>query len=122
MNSFVQALFMTKEFRYRVLSLPVTELGQFKADAEQTKEGKVDPATVASRKKLVSVFQLQKIFALLMSAQRPAVTPNFFKASLPDFFKNSFAQQDSSEFGKVYLDEVERNIRDTADKVLILNC
>lgn len=117
MNSFVQALFMTKEFRYRILCLSLSELGQTKNDMDQLQESKADPHYLASRKKLVAMFQLQKVFALLMTAQRPAINPQFFKASLPDFFKNSFAQQDSSEFGKVYLDEIEKSIKDTNEKV-----
>lgn len=118
MNSFLQALFMTKEFRYRILNLTLTELGYQKTDPDQLKDGKIDPAVIANKKKVFAIFQLQKVFALLMGAQRPAINPSFLKAVLPDFFRNSFAQQDSSEFGKVYLDEIERSLKDTSESVI----
>ena len=119
MNSFLQALYMTKEFRYRVLNITLTELGYTKTDPDMIKDGKIDPSVLANRKKVFAIFLLHKVFALLMNAQRPAINPQFFKAILPDFFKNSFAQQDSSEFGKVYLDDIERSLKDTTEKVMI---
>jgi uncharacterized UBP type Zn finger protein len=47
------------------------------------------------------------LFALLHQSQRNDIYPAFFKAILPEFFRDTNAQQDSSEFGRVFLDQVE---------------
>lgn len=41
---------------------------------------------------------------------------------LPDLFRNSFFQHDSSEFGRIFLDELERSLKDTNDKVINFFC
>ncbi len=126
MNSFVQSLFMTKLFRYRILSL-----GDIVQKLYSASESLKDPTTdgnnnvpaksVASdeKKKAVSLFQLQKLFAYLVSSEREAITPTFLKATLPLHFKTSHAQEDSSEFGRFYLDDLEKSLAQTEERDLI---
>ena len=98
MNSFLQTLYMTNKFRKRVLSMKFNSLQNFK--------------------QISSGFQLQRLFALLLYSKRRYIIPNFFKAILPDYMKNSHQQQDSSEFGKIYLDCLETSLKFSNDDVL----
>jgi len=123
MNSFVQALFMTKLFRYRILSLgdivqklySVSE--SLKEPAESTTNN--NKTHLEEKKKAVGLFQLQKLFAYLVSSEREAITPTFLKATLPLHFKTSHAQEDSSEFGRFYLDDLEKSLAQTEERELI---
>lgn len=118
MNSFVQALFMTKLFRYRVLALG--DLIQKMYSGTELKEmGEAGNNTNAlvEKKKAVSLFQIQKLFALMASSAREAITPNFLKATLPGHFKTSYTQEDSSEFGRIYLDDLEKSLVNTEERV-----
>ncbi len=138
MNSFVQALFMTKIFRFNILSInvPGKILEANKEKSEQQKALKQEQQQVQQdikaeetpgqeittaknpqvqknvedqikRTKLSHFYQFQKLFALLHQSQRNDIYPAFFKAILPEFFRDTNAQQDSSEFGRVFLDQVE---------------
>jgi Ubiquitin carboxyl-terminal hydrolase. len=149
MNSYVQALFMTKIFRYRVLSLQLTNRPLMNGSTEPNnnnnnpqspttvnigsnniteiqEENKSEPQQKAQaqlnlhmdRKKLLYLFQTQKLFAYLHQSEREFVNPSFFRAVLPDPFSTSYAQQDSSEFGSRYLDQLESCLRITEDKVV----
>ena len=169
MNSFMQALYMTKDFRYKILSIDITftlnkddnqmqieqsnkktiinnanntKIQEIKVDddelqnvgpvvlaelpvspqlpIEQNKiieKKSLEQAQIANRKRVLVFFQLQKLFAYLLQSERDSIPPNFFKASLPDDFKNSHAQQDSSEFGKIYLDYLEKSLVNTPERV-----
>ncbi|XP_043468532.1 ubiquitin carboxyl-terminal hydrolase 35 [Leptopilina heterotoma] len=75
MNSVLQALAMTRQFRYEVLNYKVNDLGS-----------------------QVLLSKLQKLFALLMHSKRNSLSPNeIFQVSRPAYFMPG-QQQDSSEF------------------------
>lgn len=130
MNSFVQSLYMTKTFRFNILSLNIykkmqqsflmnkelktTEISSEKKELNIEDDKRNEHI---ERKKLTSIFQLQRLFALLYASERPDINPKSFKDILPDFFKNSFAQQDSSEFGKILLDQIEQWIKNLEENV-----
>lgn len=118
MNSFVQALYMTKLFRYRILAqgdlvrkmctgTELKEIGEAATDANVAQE----------KKRAVNLFQLQKLFAFMTASEREAIAPGFLKATLPGHFKTSHTQEDSSEFGRIYLDDLEKNLVNTEEKV-----
>lgn len=75
MNSVLQALAMTRQFRYEVLNYKINDLGS-----------------------QVLLSKLQNLFALLMYSKRNSLSPNeIFQVSRPAYFMPG-QQQDSSEF------------------------
>lgn len=54
------------------------------------------------RNRLMSLFELQKLFSLLYKSQRRSVDAKSLKARLPVEFQNTH-QQDAIEFGRIYL-------------------
>ncbi len=142
MNSYVQALFMTKIFRYRILSLQLANKPQtttekselaVKDQLSNTNDNKIDLNEESKtetqqksqsnlnlhleRRKLLFLFQTQKLFAYLYQSEREYINAAFFRAVLPDPFSTTYAQQDSSEFGSRYLDQIENSLRNAEDKV-----
>ena len=111
MNSVLQALYMTKEFRNSVLKIDFKNqnLNQEGNNNEQYK----------NFKKISSAYQLQKLFALMFQSKRGAINPGFFRNVLPEFFRNSFSQQDASEFFKIYIDSFENSIRESSNPVSV---
>ncbi|EGR29326.1 ubiquitin carboxyl-terminal hydrolase family protein, putative, partial [Ichthyophthirius multifiliis] len=105
MNSFIQALFMSKEMRYRILNINLNEIMTLNNNN-----------SLQFREKYACIFQLQKLFVLMLKSKREYVNPKFFKDILPDYFRFSFAQHDASEFGRIFLDQLEVSIKDTQDK------
>jgi hypothetical protein len=106
MNSVLQALYMTYEFRKAVLQI------DFKLDLVK-KEGSSNNEKYKNFKKISTAYQLQKLFALMFQSKRNTINPGFFRNMLPDFFKNSFSQQDASEFFKIYIETFENSIKES---------
>ncbi|KRX02556.1 Protein kinase-like domain [Pseudocohnilembus persalinus] len=71
------------------------------------------------QRNFTTVFQLQKLFTLLYQSKRPYINPQNFKASLPDLFKFSYAQHDSSEFGRMFLEQLEQSLKFSDHKNLL---
>ena len=86
LNSIIQSLFHIKEFSHPLLSLQI----------------KLVPSS--------PLFQTQRLFALLLKSNRTSIPTQIFKNSLPSPFKTSFGQQDASEFMKILLDLLEREL------------
>lgn len=111
MNSVLQALYMTQEFRNSVLKIDFNGLNL-------NQEGK-NNEQYKNFKKISSAYQLQKLFALMYQSKRGAINPSFFRNVLPEFFRNSLSQQDASEFFKIYIDSFESSIRDSSNPVIL---
>ena len=116
MNSVLQALYMTQEFRNSVLNIDFKSqnINQEGKNNEQNEQYK-------NFKKISSAYQLQKLFALMYQSKRGAINPGFFRNVLPEFFRNSFSQQDASEFFKIYIDSFENSIRESSNPVIALS-
>ena len=113
-NSTIQALFMTMEFREKILhcmkNLKQTPL------PKKSMSNKKDPIIIEE----ISVSDdLYQLFLLLESSHKSSVIPTEFRKSLPELFRNSFEQQDASEFIKIYLDSLEKSLARTPAKVFI---
>ncbi|KAL4450833.1 hypothetical protein ABPG74_011675 [Tetrahymena malaccensis] len=154
MNSYLQALYMTKEFRYRVFKINLAEVmhggskqsisqqdSKMEIDEQQVQKSdssmqeeisdktaaenekkKANITLIEKQTKIIqfgTVFQLQKLFSLLFKSKRTYINPAFFKGILPDFFRFSYAQQDASEFGRIFLDQLERSVQNTNDNKLL---
>ncbi|EAS01106.2 ubiquitin carboxy-terminal hydrolase (macronuclear) [Tetrahymena thermophila SB210] len=157
MNSYLQALYMTKEFRYRVFKINLAEVmhggskqsiqsntqqdSKMEIDEQQVQKSdssmqeeindksatenekkKANIALIEKQTKIIkfgTVFQLQKLFSLLFKSKRTYINPAFFKGILPEFFRFSYAQQDASEFGRIFLDQLERSVQNTNDNKLL---
>jgi len=92
MNSVIQALYMLKSLRSKLLSMPLTAT--------------TEPLT----------YNLAKLFAFLLLSERPAISPNdFYRASRPPWFRPG-AQQDCSEFLKHLIDILEREDKLRCDR------
>lgn len=113
MNSFVQSLFLTNEFTQRILNLKGTVLTSTTKEESNEEEKKNRLESIKS-----IPLQLQKLFALMMKSIRPFIRPLTFRATLPPFFRNNYEQHDSSEFAKIFLDELEKSLKLTDEKVL----
>ena len=110
MNSFFQALYMTKEFRLKMLELDTNNrekelLGKLTTTDfnEKRKELRV------IKERMVPLVELQKLFALLYRSKRPYINPSFIKNILPPQFRNLF-QHDAGEFGRIFLEGLEGSI------------
>jgi len=90
MNVIIQALFFSLKFRAEVLKI------DYKKYCAVSTKGMNSP-----------LIQLQKVFALLLRSIRPYIAPKEFRSILPVHFKNSFMQQDASEFFKTLSDLLE---------------
>jgi hypothetical protein len=109
----MQSLYMTKFFRQQVLTLGLPSLKHKIEDSNNPNNAKL----LLDRKRILIIFQIQKLFALLHSSQRDAINPGFFKAILPDYFRESHAQQDTAEFGRTFLDQLEDSFKLTTQTV-----
>ena len=113
-NSTIQALFMTMEFREKILhcmkNLKQTPL------PKKSMSNKKDPIIIEERSGSDDLYQL---FLLLESSHKSSVIPTEFRKSLPELFRNSFEQQDASEFIKIYLDSLEKSLAKTPAEVFI---
>jgi hypothetical protein len=132
---------MTKLYRYRMLSLSLTNNIQTikdtteelqkevkqnttetgnpdkKIEAEDAKKNAAQLNVFMEKKKILYLFQTQKLFTYLHNSEREYINPAFFRSILPEPFSTSYAQQDSSEFGSRYLDQIEHCLKTTEDKV-----
>ena len=108
MNSFLQALFRMKDFRDALLSI---DESLFLLNEETDQK-----VTVQAKVKL-GLYQLQRLFAQLTNKSiRPTVAPKLFQSmALPDNFKGRHGfggeQHDTSEFARIFLDKIEREIK-----------
>ena len=105
-NSTIQALFMTMDFREKVLQCnknlkQSSLLNKFTITEEPT----VNEA-------------LYDLFLMLLSSSEKYIIPTEFRKSLPELFKNSHVQQDASEFIKIYLDSLEKSLAGTPSQVI----
>ena len=114
MNSFLQALFMSRKFRNELL------FGALEGREEETAEVKEKPSLGEEGPKLekkeilsqlkLSYVQLQKLFVQLRFGVRPHVRPLALRTCLPEMFRGH-DQQDSAEFARIFLDILERDLR-----------
>lgn len=110
MNSFLQCLYMTNQFRNSLLKV------KFDLDSN-TSNSTGQSSSLEKLKKVAPAYQLQRLFALLFQSKRSAINPTFFKNVLPDFFRLSYIQQDASEFAKIYLDSFEMALKNSKVQV-----
>jgi ubiquitin C-terminal hydrolase len=92
MNVIIQALFFSLKFRANVLRIDYKIAAKLKLSQSP-------------------LMQLQKLFALLLKSTRPYIAPKEFRSTLPNYFKNSFMQQDASEFFKTVSDLLESDAK-----------
>ncbi|XP_065061633.1 ubiquitin carboxyl-terminal hydrolase 35-like [Rhopilema esculentum] len=93
MNSVIQALFMLKSFRSKLLLMPLSE-----GNAPL-------------------MYNLSKLFAFLLLSERSAISPNdFYKISRPPWFRVG-AQQDCSEFLKYLIERIEQEDKSQGSEV-----
>lgn len=110
---------MTKIFRLKVLTFTLPASIKSKTDENSTLIN--NAKILQDRRRMLTLYQLQKLFAFLFSSQREAINPNFFKAVLPDYFRESHAQQDTAEFGRAFLDQLEDSLKITENPVCCLD-
>ena len=91
-NSFMQALFMTKKFRSLV-----------QAVANR-------PTTPSDHFRTFAVFNLFDELARKELGQLQPFRPEFFRSQLSEPFRSCFDQQDSAEFGRIYLQELSEEM------------
>lgn len=111
MNSFLQCLYMTNEFRNSLLKV------KFDLDSTSSNSTTGQTSNLEKLKKVAPAYQLQRLFALLFQSKRSVINPTFFKNVLPDFFRLSYIQQDASEFAKIYLDSFEMALKNSKIQV-----
>lgn len=90
MNSLLQALFMTPEFRHMIY------------------KWRYDPEKNAAKKDCI-LYQMQKLFASLQIGTQPAASTLGLTASFQWDYQDSFAQQDIQEFMRVLFDAIEQS-------------
>lgn len=101
MNSFTQALFMTKKFKSLII---------------KAQDQGIVPTDHPIFQSLVNLFsQLNS----KTSDNRTQVNPAAFKQFIPQPFKSSWEQHDSGQFGRMFLDSVTTQLKNTplADKI-----
>lgn len=110
MNSFLQALFMTKELRLRILELDIaTREKELMSKLTTTDFNEKRKELRIIKERMVPLVELQKLFALLYRSKRPYINPSFVKNVLPIQFRNLF-QHDAGEFGRIFLEGLEGSI------------
>ena len=94
MNSFLQCLYMTLDFRSEICELS-DDMHKIQG-METTKN---------------SLYELYRLFWLLNSSSEEYIVPEDFRKSVPEPFCSSSEQQDVSEFGKFFMDDLETNLK-----------
>ena len=95
MNSFLQALFMSEDFRKWLINDIAISF----------------PSMIMKPSSKLSIEQLPRLFWQMAFSSRRAIKPSAFRSTIPTHFLN-FAQQDWSEFGKTFLDKMEEEIKE----------
>ena len=94
MNSFLQALFLSTEFRKCLINDIAIPF----------------PSMISKTSSKLMIEQLSRLFCQLAYSQRPSIKPVALKAVLPKFFQN-YEQHDWSEFAKIFLDKIEEEVK-----------
>jgi ubiquitin C-terminal hydrolase len=68
------------------------------------------PSMVAKSASKIALEQLCRLFCQMSFSNRPTIRPHSLKSALPEFFQN-FQQHDCSEFAKVFLDQLEKEVK-----------
>lgn len=113
MNCFLQALYMTEEFRMGLMHFRKGARGQQLADELQ--RGKISNSdSWLTALPLISV----SAFAHMMLTQRNAHKPKRLQSVLPAQYRSS-QQQDSSEFARYLFDALETDLKETPLRELV---
>ena len=102
MNSYMQALFMTKKFRSLII---------------KARDESWAPSDKIQFQALVRLFSDLSIKGYQSKTE---VNPLYFKESTPEPFRSSWDQHDSGEFGRMYLDSIVTELKDVptiSDKI-----
>lgn len=100
MNSLLQSLYMTPEFRQKIYNW------------------KYDPRKHGDKKTCIP-FQLQVLFGKLQISKRPSVDTKFLTKSFGWDIQESFQQHDVQEFCRVLFDAIEESVKGTDSENLI---
>lgn len=109
MNSLMQQLYMIRELRYRLLSLPVTEEEKVSDAGNKEQQEKVD------KLKDNLLYQLQSLMSNLQESEKKFFdTKTFCKAYKPDGQPvNPLVQMDVDEFFNMLFDKLENLMKGT---------
>jgi len=72
--------------------------------------------------KLKKSHHMNNFFFNLLTTHQKFVEPKEFRHSLPAVFRDSYQQQDASEFFRFYLDQLEKSLETTPYKNLVNEC
>ena len=110
MNSIVQCLFMTHDFREKLIELyPIPK----------DKLDNITSLLINEEFEKSCVFNLCILFNQLKSGSQPEVKATHFRRTLKSPFSTSYDQQDASEFAKSLLQDIEDSLKNTNLRNLI---
>jgi ubiquitin carboxyl-terminal hydrolase 48 len=105
LNSLLQALYMLPDFRDIILN-PMLSLSAFGCSAKSSSSSNASSAAVGID--LAILRELQNVFAHLLCSARSAFKPS----ALVDIIGlDHCEQQDATEFGKLFLDKIEKALK-----------
>jgi ubiquitin C-terminal hydrolase len=119
-NSTIQALYMTTDFRTKILDLKIKNNMATAQNLRRSKSLLAKDPTQTEDSPLHE--ELYNLFLLLLSTQDKFVEPKAFREVLPEEFRSSYMQQDASEFVKFFFDALEKSLTMTPEKNLINEC
>jgi len=113
--STLQALFMTEDFRLRILDLVEEEMNltQFLQDHYEPKNNLAQ----IENKSFDLLKETEGVFYKLVASEEEAINPERFKEALPDQFRLANFEQDTLEFLLIYFDCLEMRLKGTQEKV-----
>jgi len=126
-NSIMQALFMTMDFREKILSLIQKEHNlsinnSISINNSMKKSVKNTGKEAMQTEEISPHDELYKLFFNMMTSSQKFCETKEFRESLPPAFRDSYQQQDASEFLRFYLDQLEKSLGATPYKNLINEC